>query len=440
MKGPQPDRWQQNWSVRRVLFVVGVVASLAVAVALTISPWLCLALAVLLPISLLVPRCRRPFWIICVVTAVTFFLSTIGYSHSYVRPLSALSGREDTLTGQVIAVPTDGSMYTLRVTASTCMPAGTRVALYCPSELAPTLYDTVVARVELLGADRVDFHSGDTNTHLFAFPLLEDEDHVRVTRPEGFSLLHCLAPFREWLQSTMRRVLPGQEGAVLTALCFGIRQDLPGDITAVFRNSGLTHLLVVSGLHLTLVAVSVRRLFRGLGLGFRLCAILTMPVVLVFMLLVGFTPSVCRAGVMCLIWLSGYLFHRRSDGLNALGLAAALVLLENPYTLLNAGFQLSFMATAGILMIAPRLMRGFPLPEGFTGPVHWVGYWLAYYLVGMLAACVGALLFTMPISCWYFGGFTLLLPLANLMMVAPAGWALLLGLVGTLLCLCPFLT
>ncbi len=143
---------------------------------------------------------------------------------------------------------------------------------------------------------------------------------------------------------------------------------------------------------------------------------------------------------MCLIWLTGYLFCRRPDGLNSLGLAAMLVLLENPYTLLNAGFQLSFMATAGILLIAPRLMRRFPLPEGFTSLTRWVGYWLHLYLAGMLAACAGALLFTLPISCWYFGGFALLLPLANLLMVAPAGWALLLGWVGTLLCLCPFLT
>ena len=440
MKLPQPDTWLQNWSVRRVLFVVGVVTSLAVAVALTLPLWLTLALVVLLPASLLIPRWRRTCWVLCVVTAVVFSLFTIGYGHAYVRPLSALSGQEDTLTGQVIAVPTDGSMYTLRVTESTCVPIGTRVALYCPSELAPTLYDTVVAQVELLSANQADFHSGDTGTHLFAFPLAEDEDHLRVTDPEGFSFLYCLAPLRERLQSVLRGILPGQEGSVLIALCFGIRQDLPGDITAVFRNSGLTHLLVVSGLHLTLVAVSVRRLFRGLGLGFRLSAILTMPVIPVFMLLVGFTPSVCRAGVMCLVWLTGYLFCRRPDGLNSLGLAAMLVLLGNPYTLLNAGFQLSFMATAGILLIAPRLMRGFPIPEKFTSPTRWVGYWLSYYLVGLLAACAGALLFTLPISCWYFGGFALLLPLANLLMVAPAGWALLLGWVGTLLCLCPFLT
>ncbi len=292
MKLPQPDTWQQNWSVRRVLFVVGVVASLAVAVALTISPWLCLAPVALLPASLLIPRWRRPFWVICVITAVTFLLWTTGYSHSYVRPLSALSGREDILTGQVIAVPTDGSMYTVLVAESTCVPVGTRVALDCPSELAPNLYDRVVARVELLSADQANFHSGDTNTHLFAFLLSEDEDHLRVTNSEGFSFLNCLAPFRERLQSILRGILPGQEGSVLIALCFGIRQDLPGDITAVFRNSGLTHLLVVSGLHLTLVAVSIRRLFRGVGLGFRLSAILTMPMIPVFMLLVGFTPSV----------------------------------------------------------------------------------------------------------------------------------------------------
>ena len=106
-----------------------------------------------------------------------------------------------------------------------------------------------------------------------------------------------------------------------------------------------------------MVAVTMRRLLRRLG--YRLSAVLTIPFILAFMLLVGFTPSVCRAGVMCLVWLGGYLVSRRQDGLNSLGLAAMLLLAENPYTLQNAGFQLSFMATAGILLIAPRLMGPF---------------------------------------------------------------------------------
>lgn len=434
------DNWRQNWSVRRVLWLAGVAATVAVAAALSLPPWVSPVLAAVLAASLLVPPLRRQGWVICAVTAAVFLLSATGYRYAYVRPLSALSGRTDTLTGQVIATPVSGSMYTLRVTASGCVPAGTRVALYCPSELAPNLYDTVTAQVELLSADRADFRSGDTDTHLFAFLVCQDEEHIRVADPEGFSLPDCLAPLRQRLQDTLRAILPGEEGAILTALCLGIRRDLPGDITSAFRDSGLTHLLVVSGLHLTLLALTVRRLLRGLGVGFRLSSVLTIPVVLAFMLLVGFTPSVCRAGVMCLVWLCSCLFSRRPDGLNSLGLSAMLLYLANPYTLYNAGFQLSFMATAGILLLAPRLMRGFPRPERFSSPVAWVGHRIAYYVAGMLAACVGALVFTLPISCYYFGGFAGLIPLANLMMVAPAGWALLVGWLGMLLCLCPPLT
>lgn len=435
--GQRLDNWRLNWSVRRVLFAAGAVAAIATALALALPVWAAAVLTAVLAVSLLIPRFRWPFWLICAVTAAVFLLSATGYRYVYIRPLSALSGRQDTLTGQVVATPVNGSMYTLRVTQSGCVPAGTRVALYCPSELAPNLYDTVEAQVELLSAEEATFRSGDTATYLFAFLTQEDEEHIRVTDPEGFSWLYCLAPLRERLQTALRAVLPGEEGALLTALCLGIRHDLSAATTAAFRDSGLTHLLVVSGLHLTLVAVSVRRLLRRLGVGYRLSAILTMPVILAFMLLVGFTPSVCRAGVMCLVWLCGYLVSRRPDGLNSLGLSAMLLLLENPYTLLNAGFQLSFMATAGILLIAPRLMRKFPMPERFSTPVAWAAHRIGYYVAGMLAACAGALLFTLPLSCYYFGGFSLLLPVANLLMVASAGWALLWGWLGMLLCLCP---
>lgn len=434
------DNWRENWSVRRVLFTAGVSAAIATAVALAFPLWVSPMLAAVLAVSCLIPVFRRPFWLVCGVTAAVFLLSTVGYRYAYVRPLSALSGLEDTLTGQVVATPVNGSMYTLRVTDSACVPAGTRVALYCPSNLAPSLYDTVTAQVELLSADKADFHLSATDTHLYAFLIGQDEDHIRVTAPEGYGFLDWLAPLRERLQTALRRVLPGDEGALLTALCLGVRRELTGDISAVFRDSGLTHLLVVSGLHLTLVAVTVRRLFRAFRVGFRLSAILTAPVVFLFMWLVGFTPSVCRAGVMCLVWLGGFLFSRRPDGLNSLGLAVMVLLLANPYTLYNAGFQLSFLATAGILLIAPRLMRNYPPLERPNTVAHYVGYRMGYYVAGALAVTVGASLFTVPISCYYFGGFSLLLPVANLLVVTVAGWALLMGWLGMLICMCPPLT
>ena len=434
------DRWQQAWSVRRVLFTAGMAASVAVLVALKLPLWVALLLAVLLALSLVIPRLRRPFWLVCAVAGAAFLLITASYRYTRIQPLSALTGRTDTLTGQVVAIPTDGSLYTLRVTDSACVPKGTRVALYCPSELAPNLYDTVVAEVELLSAEDATFRYSSTNTYLFAFLVETDEEHIRVTDPEGFSPLHSLAPLRERLQAALRRVLPGEEGALLTALCLGIRSDLSASTTTAFRNSGLTHLLVVSGLHLTLVAATVRRLLRRLGVGFRLSAILTMPAILVFMLLVGFSPSVCRAGVMCLVWLSSYLVSRRPDGLNSLGLSAMILLAANPYTLLNAGFQLSFLATAGILLIARRLLGDSPFLEYTASIWTRIGQRIRLYLVGSLVVCAGALLFTLPASCHYFGGFTLLLPIANLLIVAPAGWALLAGWLGMLLCLCPYLT
>ncbi len=432
------DRWQQSWSVRRVLFTAGIIASITVAVALALPVWIAPPLALLLAVTLLFPWFRRPLWLVCAVTAAAFLLITAAYRDTHIRPLSALTGQTDTITGQVIATPTNGSLYTLRVTDSALVPAGTRVALHCPSEVAPNLYDTVTAQVELLCVEDASFRYSSTDTYLFAFLTETEETGIRVTDPKGFSPVHWLAPLRQRLLETLRAVVPGEEGAVLAALCLGDRTDLSSATTTAFRNSGLTHLLVVSGLHLALVAATIRRLLRPLG--FRLSAVLTMPFVLAFMLLVGFTPSVCRAGVMCLVWLGSYLVSRRPDGLNSLGLSTVILLAVNPYTLYNAGFQLSFMATAGILLIAPRLMRRFPPMEATHSVWVWAGWRIRYYVAGLLAACAGALLFTLPISCYYFGGFALLLPVANLLMMAPAGWALLTGWLGALLCLCPFLT
>ena len=145
---------------------------------------------------------------------------------------------------------------------------------------------------------------------------------------------------------------------MLSALCLGRDEDVPATVTADFQDSGLGHLLVVSGLHLSLVVLGVRWLLRRLRLGRRMASLMTIPVMVAFMALIGASPSILRAGLMCLCWLSGTLLRRRADGLNSLGLAMTCILLVQPYQLWQAGFQFSFLATAArATAVIPKTLR-----------------------------------------------------------------------------------
>lgn len=423
-----------EWSVRRPFFVVGLAAVPATAAALRLPLWASLALAAVLVCSGFVGRWRLLLWRLGALSAAVFLCAVAGYRQWVVAPLAALDGQTDTLTGQVVALPQTGRMVTVEVTGAQRVPQGTAIALYLPEELAPLLGDTVTAQVTLSG-NLPSSYAPTRGVHLYAFPLQYDDRHVQVI-PGTPS---WSARWGDRLYAGLRRVLPGQEGDVLAALCLGRDASLPAGIQTAFRDSGLGHLLVVSGLHLSLVVLALRTFFRRVGVGRRFSAVLTIPVMGLFMALVGVSPSVMRAGTMALCWLIGLCVRRRSEGINALGLAAAVVLLQNPYQLYSAGFQLSFLATAGVLCLSPRLCGWLyrrPLSPVWGCRMAQRAGRFAY---SAAAVCFSAVLFTLPVSCYYFGGFPAASLLSNLLAVVPAGWVLLCGWVGILCAGVPFL-
>ena len=107
---------------------------------------------------------------------------------------------------------------------------------------------------------------------------------------------------------------------------------------------------------------------------------------------------------MLSLWLVGCLFFQRGDGLNALGLAAILLLAINPYTLWDVGFQLSFAATLGVLVLARRLM---PQRQAAEADLPWyrrLWRWIRYTTIATAVVCVSATLFSLPVACYRFGG------------------------------------
>jgi len=422
-----------DWTVQRPFLVVGFAATMATLLALWIHLWFAVALAAILVGSCLV--WRRPFWCLAALTAAVLLLHTAGYRYRTVEPLAALNGQQDTVTGQVVEMPNNTRMMTVEVSKADLVPAGTYMALFLPEEMAPQLWDTVTVQVTLSNAPRSSYLPG-RGVHLYAFPIRYDDTCIEIT--SGIE-----PPTARWshhLYTALRRVLPGEEGEVLAALCLGRDEGLSEEVQGAFRGSGLSHLLVVSGLHLSLVVLAVRLFLRRTSLGLRASSALTIPVMVLFMALVGTSPSVMRAGVMCLCWLIGGLCRRKAEGMNSLGLAVTVLLLLNPYQLYHAGFQLSFLATAGVLCLTPRL-RGWlyrrPVAETLPGRL-WQG--TVNFVYSAVAVCFSAVLFTLPVSCYYFGGFSASTLLSNLLAVVPAGWVLLWGWVGILCLSVPFLS
>ncbi len=215
------------------------------------------------------------------------------------------------------------------------------------------------------------------------------------------------ARFRRRAVTAMREALPPVSAALLAGLLLGERTDLPPDVDAAFRRAGVYHVLAVSGFNVALVAATVWALLALARAPRRVAALGALAVVVAFAAVVGAQPSVLRATLMAVLVLLALLLEREASVLNSLAVAALAILAVRPADLHDPGFQLSFAATAGIVLA--------PMPRG--------------RLAAALAVSAAAQLAVLPIGLSHFNQLSTIGLLANLGVVPLAGLATVLGLV-----------
>jgi competence protein ComEC len=233
--------------------------------------------------------------------------------------------------------------------------------------------------------------------------LRADEWHV-VGRRGGLG--GVADALRRVLRRSIARGLSGERAAVVNGVVLGDENGLSDGLRQRFRAAGLYHLLAVSGQNVVLVAGSVLVAAWVLGISRLLAHLGALAAIAAYVLAVGAQPSVVRAGVAGALCSLAWLTARAADRWQLLLVGAVALLAWNPYTLFDAGFQLSFAAVVAIFVLVPRihrLLEGYPL--GCLRPG-----------VSVSAACCLA---TAPILWLQFHSLQLLAIPANLL-AAPA--------------------
>jgi len=183
-----------------------------------------------------------------------------------------------------------------------------------------------------------------------------------------------------------------------------------------FRATGLTHLLAVSGANVAMVLAVIALVLRAARAGRRLTLVVLACSTVAFMAITRFEASVLRAGVMALIVLGGIAVGARRQALNVLGVATVVLLVVDPLLVFEAGFQLSVLATLGILAISPVLAARLP-----PGP-----------LGAATAVTVGAQLAVAPLIALQFRQLSLIALAANLLVAPAVGPATVIGMIAAL--------
>lgn len=217
-------------------------------------------------------------------------------------------------------------------------------------------------------------------------------------------MMAWLGVLREFLLGRLNTLFSEPAASLAAGLLLGARQSIPAAVTADFKMAGLTHIIAISGYNIVLLINFVALVFSFLPR--KISTWLSLAVILVFTLLVGASASVVRASIMGSLGIFARLCGRKSSGMRSLVISAAIMIAFDPAIVTSdIGFQLSFAATAGLLLFSKWFSEHLQiLPEKFG-------------IKESLATTLAAQVFTIPIIMLHFGSLSLITPLSNIVVL-----------------------
>lgn len=226
-------------------------------------------------------------------------------------------------------------------------------------------------------------------------------------RPEPGNLI---LKVRNWFADRVESLVPEPQVKLGLSYLLGMKTGLPDDLSENLRIVGLVHIVVASGAHLSILVEIARKVFGRLS---RFAGLLfSVLFVLFFMAMVGWTPSILRAGIMAILMLCAWYVGRKFEPWRIILLVLAITLMMNPMFIINLGWLLSFASYIGIMILGPKLTRFF---YGSKKP---------NFVAEILITTISATLMTLPLVLYFYGRVSLISVIANLLILPTLPYAM----------------
>lgn len=334
------------------------------------TTYLCVALLVLCPVIVRYvgdERYKSPFFGIFITLFCLIFGYTLFNVH-YHNTRTAIPQQQTEISGQIISVPevkpksiaikvrNDDATVLAYISSYTCSP----------QQLASQVHQfdsiTIRPRYGFAPCCPIDLHADDLpykayRQHLFynkvsatcyangkCWSIVHTDNATDIRNIFGRLQTDMVTAYRE-------AGISGDEGAVIESMTTGYRRSMTAEQKAQYSRAGLSHILALSGFHLTVIYTLISMLllanfsnrhWRKVATGIIIIALWA------FDAIAGFPPSLVRASIMCSVMLIGKNFEFQTKALNVAGLAALAMVIYNPMQIMDVGFQLSFISVAGI--------------------------------------------------------------------------------------------
>ncbi|MGN0467558.1 MAG: ComEC/Rec2 family competence protein [Acutalibacteraceae bacterium] len=237
---------------------------------------------------------------------------------------------------------------------------------------------------------------------------------VSVVKADKIPLKYTLKHERQKVINQLLSAYDSDTAGIGISVLLGDKTYLNDEIYSDFRNAGVSHIMAVSGLHLSVWVMFLLNLAGFFGLDKKKTSLFLMIFVFVIMSVTCFSGSVVRAGIMMLLYLFGFLIGERPDALNSLGFSAIVFLLANPFSAVDISFVLSFVSTVAVVTVGTSLCDYFVKVIEKRQMPDFVKKFLST-VISCICISVSVSVFTFPITVFFFGKISLVSVFTNLL-------------------------
>ena len=433
-------------NLRRIMFILGIIATVSCVAVSFLHPYTALIFSAAAftasAVSYIVGRkwvtlyrCFLPL-IFC---AVFILITALNYIYK-VEPAKMLAGNSATITGKVCEDPEyDNGIMRIKIRTESISLKGSaqnvKILLILPVEDAFSYGDRVRADITFSSVTQ----SEEKKYYPDGIYVKANGSNITPLKSGKINKFYSTAiKIRNIVKARILTYYDSDVSGFLCGLAIGDSSGMSQEVYDAFIAGGIIHLTAVSGLHLGVIAGLIYSILKRFSR--TLAGVVTIASVFMIMGITAFTPSIVRAGTMYIIMTLAATFSRRSDPLNSLGLAMAVMVTTNPYIWMNASFVLTITSVIGIVTLTRPVTRtiSYPLRRCYSRlllrfknkPKHLTALEylkrFAKYIVGIASLTIAASAFVTPAVALIFGRVSLLTVPANLFAVAAGSFDLIL--------------
>ena len=415
--------------LKRPMLFAALVCCVAAAISLYIKflAFVILAAALILLVTIIV---RKKYKYITVAAMIAIFIISLFFQFAQIEKINKYDNNQ--VNGRFLVV-SEPELYenfntvTLKVESSGDLPQNTKYLVFDYKKTKLKMGDIVDATLKLSVVDIYDeYRLYDYGNGIYATASVKEIEKTR--NYNGF--YRMAGNIRFYVKNIVCSRFKGDTAGLLVALTAGNKTLLSDEFLNNVKTTGISHIIVVSGMHLSIIMTAIFFCLDRLFYNKYIRSLLSVAAVVLILLVCGFTMSVIRAGVMFVIAGLAPVFNRENDSLSSLLTAVTAVLIGAPFAIVNVSFQLSVLSTLAIVWVVPFYYR-------ITIRHFNISSKIIKTLLSIVFCSVFAMVFTLPVIIKIFGYASVVAPITNLLVTYPVTIALVFNIAAICLSVIP---